>query len=309
MVDWPLAFKESQPLTIETYARALSALATSPVATDVGSLGGNPRDGYDRSVTITARRGDVRIQLAVIQTLRGPDDPDPVTALCGCTLHAPGAPFATKLATWMALRDALAQIGCTDRTLAWRPAPIVDEAEAAGETAAAARLRSDITAALVAEAPSCRHICLMSTRADIEAVLAAYVETQDIFNVVFEDCSLSALPTRFAGRFPNVESLSWVDDGIDGRALRGISLARLTRLHVRGSGLRHLSREDLAGFPMLADLCLENTPLEDLDPDIIEVCPGLRRVVIIETPLARDAAKIAVLRARCQAVHWQLTTY
>lgn len=121
-------------------------MAGHPAVVDIGSLSGSPRDGYDRSVRITAQRpgGDVRFELGLIQTLRGPDDPDLATRLCGGTLHAPAASFATKLAAWGALRDTLAPHGCTDRTLAWRPAPIVDDAEAAGETVAAARLRADI---------------------------------------------------------------------------------------------------------------------------------------------------------------------
>ena len=63
--------------------------------------------------------------------MRGPDDPGELSAVAG-TLAAPGAPFAAKLAAWESVRAALAPIGCDDATLAWQPAPLVDEAEAAG---------------------------------------------------------------------------------------------------------------------------------------------------------------------------------
>ena len=43
-----------------------------------------------------------------------------------------------------------------------------------------------------------------------------------------------------------------------------------------------------------------------LDPEIIDACPNLRRVMIIDTPLAADRAKLAVLQARWSAVRWEL---
>ncbi|MEO7729914.1 MAG: hypothetical protein ABIY55_03000 [Kofleriaceae bacterium] len=304
--DWPLAFRATQPVTIEACAGALAVAVGGPVAVAISSLSGNPRDGYDRTVHITGNRpGDeLRLELALLQSMRGPDDPETHTALCGCTLHAPTATFATRLAAWAAVRDALAAIACADCTLTWRPAPIVDAAEAAGDTAMVDRLRAEITAALVAEAPSCRHVTLMSTRADLEAVLAAYVDPQDISNVCFDDCSLSALPTGVARHFPNVENLSWTDDGIDGHALCGVVLPKLDRLHLQSSALRRVRRADLAGFPRLTELILLNNPLEDLAPEIIEACPMLRRVVITNTPVAGDAFKLAALRARWQGVVW-----
>ena len=307
MADWSLTFGETRPITIEMCEHVLSGVAGGPVNTDIGEFTGNPRDGYIRGVTITAQRpgGEMRLEMRLTQSERGPGDPLSHTSIGIVTLHAPAASFATKLATRHALRDALADIGCTDHTLVSMPAPIVDEAEAAGETATAARLRADITAALVAEAPSCRHVSLMSTRAeDIEAVLAAYVDPQAIRTVIFHDCGLNALPAGFA-RFPNVESLTFVENDIDGRALRGVSLPSLTNLYMGGSGIRQMSRADLAGFPMLARLLLQESQLRELDPDIIEVCQKLRRVLITNTPLARDARKIAALRARWKDVAWQ----
>lgn len=328
--DWYLSFGETRPITLEECQQVLSAFVGAPVTTEIGEFSGNPRDGYARTVTITAQRtGDeIRLEMRLTQMERGPDDPLASTSLGGVTIHAPAASFATKLAAWHALRDALVDIGCTDRTLVSCPSPIVDHAEAAGETTMAMRLRADITAALVAEAPRSRFsVSLMSPRADdLEAVLAAYVDPQAITSVSLEDCELRALPAGLA-RFPNIEQLSLVHNnidvrelcrvslpkltslslnGIDGSALRGISLPTLTTLNVRGPALRKVSRDDLAGFPGLTVLVLCSSQLEELDPDIIEVCPKLRRVLIMDTPLARDEARIAVLRDRWQAVHWEL---
>jgi hypothetical protein len=307
MTDWPLALRDMQPITIEACERTLSALVGSPAIVDIGSLSGSPRDGYNGVVRITAQHPDkeVRFEVAIMQSMRGPGDPDAHLSFCGVTLHAPGASFAEKLAAWGALRDAFSQIGCQDGTLTWRPATIVDEAETLGDTAMVARLRADITAALIAEVPAYRHVCLQETRADIDAVLAAYLQPENIRTVTFENCRLSALPAGVVGRFPNVEHLSWCDAAVEGHLLRGVSLSKVDRLHLRGPALRRLSREDVVGFPMLTELFLPYNPLEDLDPDIIEVCPNLRRVSISYTPLASDAPKLDALRARWQGVRWE----
>lgn len=307
MTDWPLALRETQPITIEACERTLSALVGSPATVDVGSLSGSPRDGYNGVVRITAQRpgADVRFEIAIMQSMRGPGDPEAHLSFCGVTLHAPSASFAAKLDAWGALRDAFSQIGCKDCTLTWRPATIVDEAEALGDTAMVARLRADITAALVAEAPAYRHVCLQETRADIEAVLAAYLQPENIRTVTFENCRLSALPAGVVRSFPNVEHLSWADDAAEGRLLRGVSLPKVEQLYLRGPAVRRLSREDVAGFPLLTELLLPHNPLEDLDPDIIEVCPNLRRAVITYTPLAGDAPKLDALRERWRGVRWE----
>lgn len=307
MTDWPLALRETQPITIEACERTLSALVGSPAIVDIGSLSGTPRDGYNGVVRITAQRpdGEVRFEVAIMQSMRGPGDPDAHLSFCGVTLHAPGVSFAEKLAAWGALRDAFSQIGCKDGTLTWRPATIVDEAEALGDATMVARLRADITAALVAEVPAYRHVCLQETRADIDAVLAAYLQPEHIRTVTFENCRLSALPAGVVSRFPNVEHLSWSDDAVDGHLLRGVSLSKVERLYLRGPALRRLGREDVAGFPALIELFLQYNPLEDLDLDIIEVCPNLRRVLLSGTPLESDAPRFAALRERWRGVRWE----
>jgi hypothetical protein len=307
MADWNLAFHESRPITVESCAHALSAVVGGPVTTDVGPIGGNPRDFYYRSVTVTAQRpgSDMRVEMRLGQSLRSPDDPEPLVSFGGVTLQAPAEPFAARLALWHALRDALAAIGCTDRTLAANPAPIVDDAEAAGETAIAARLRADITAALIAEIPAHRSVTLSGTRPDdIEAVLEAYLRPEDIVTVSFSDCGLQALPAAFA-RFPNISCLYVAEDGLDGRTLRGVSLPKLDTLGLGGARIRRVTKDDLAGFPALVMLAIQGSPLDELDPEIIEVCPKLGRVVIANTPLGRDDRKMSVLRARWKQIRWE----
>lgn len=296
VADWWLTFRERRPFTVDACARALSTVAGAPATTALG-----PREGEQRSVTITALApaGTLRIETKIRQWLGSRGEPSNV--LHGTTLHAPDATFADKLAIWHALRDALAELGCTDATLADRPAPIVDEAEAAGELVTAARLRAEITAALVEYARACSNVRLISPRADdIDAILAAYRRPEQVTDVTLVDCELRELPASFA-RFTRIQRLTLVDAGIDGHVLRGAQLPRLTTL-VLGGGVRHVHREDLAGCPDLEQLELANSQLVALDPDIVEVCRKLRRVAIASTPLDRDARSTALLRARWPAV-------
>jgi hypothetical protein len=75
------------------------------------------------------------------------------------------------------------------------------------------------------------------------------------------------------------------------------ALPKLARLRLEG-GFQRVTRADVLGFPALEILDLRNSALEDLDPEIAGVCPRLTRVDIEDTPLFRDARKLAVLRAR-----------
>jgi hypothetical protein len=152
VADWCLNFQRSEPSTIEECERVLSGIA-GPVTTTLDSYSGNPRDFYLRTITLTAEpgRSGLRIELVLYQHARAPDDPDPILS-AGITIALRGtsALYATKLATWHALRDALARIGFTDRTIDMKPTMIVDDANAAGDVATATRLRAEI--AVVREA-------------------------------------------------------------------------------------------------------------------------------------------------------------
>jgi hypothetical protein len=112
VTDWILHVRESQPVALEGYVQALSAFVDGPVETEREELSGNPRDGYYRGVTLRAQRpgDDVRIEMWLIQATSGLDESDVTTRPSGCSLHVP---IATRQATWTALRDALARIGCT----------------------------------------------------------------------------------------------------------------------------------------------------------------------------------------------------
>lgn len=300
--DWSLSFRASQPFTLEACTRALSAIA-GPVTADIGELVGNPRDFYSRSVSLAAQSRTRNVAMSISQAMMGDDDPNPINSIGSVTLRdAPGESFATRLATWQALRDALANLGCADITLTGYPAAIVDDAVAAGDAATAARLRADITAALIAEAPAWRHVHLSSTRVDdIERVLAAYIDPLSIRTLILSRCGLRSLPAGCA-RFANTETLTFVEPDIDGTALRGVSLPRLESLDLSGSGVRQLGRDDLAGFPSLTGLYLQGSQLALLDPDIIKVCPSLRRVIVTNTPLERSENALADLQAQ-----WRVT--
>jgi hypothetical protein len=49
-------------------------------------------------------------------------------------------------------------------------------------------------------------------------------------------------------------------------------------------------------------MCRAQTPLEWLEPSILESSPALRRVVLTGTPLAKDSRALAPLRAAWPAV-------
>ena len=206
MTDWYLHFLQSQPITIEACERARSVLAGA-VTTTYAPYTGNPRDFYARTVTLAAeaRGGGLRIELRLQQAAWAPHDPDPVIS-DGVTvvLHAITAPFATKLATWHALRDALATLGCADRTIDMKPIAIVDEAEVAGDLATAARLRAAIAVVRAGEAAVRRRM------EDLRALDAAQIAGAPVVSPL-----AAVAPANPAGLASSLPALD------DGPALRG----------------------------------------------------------------------------------------
>jgi hypothetical protein len=305
MIDWNLSFQAPLSLAPDTIAGALAKFCGAPVTTSIGELDGNPRDYYWRSVAITGRRGDVVVTVSLSQHFMSTTDPDPDTEIHNVGFTTPQVSFPQMREVWNGLRDALGAIGCTDLTLV-RPAAarIVARMENAGETALAAALRAEITAALVAEARTeVPFIYLTSSRADLDAVLAACPPTTT--RVFFEDCRFKTLP-RALERFTDLTYLQITEEDIDGDLLRGWSFPRLAWLSLRGSSVRRLAREDVAGFPDLDNLDCYRSKLRWLDPEIIGVCPSLTRVGIADTPLARDAETVKALKARWPKVTWDV---
>ncbi len=304
MADWYLTFKGARSIAIEACKRLLAAVVDGSVTLAVGELSGNPRDFYSRAVSVTGTRGAVHVALRASQGLRDAGDPEAILTDVSITLSSETAAYPEKLATWRALETAFAAFGWSDQTLTLGAAPIVDDAEAAGDQATATSLRNRITTALIANASRTRHVSIASPRVDVEPILAAYQEPEQIVSFSMSDCGLRTLPTGFA-RFPNLECLSFEDDTFDGSVLRGVSLPKLQRLSLCGKALRRVSKQDLAGFPALEILTLAGSPLESLDPDIVDACPQLTRVYVEGTPLSGNARAMAELRAHWPRMLWR----
>lgn len=307
MTDWYLELAPKSVVTLDVGERLLRSVIGDAVEIRRGEMTGNPRDFYTRTITIAAQSPvePMRVELGFLENMRGENDPEAYVEFQSVKLHTLEAPFAMMLATWHALRDAFAQLGCIDRTIP--QASMVDDAEAAGDVATGEALRAQTTAQLLAKAREERHVHLSHVRllpGSIEDILAAYPD--GITSVVLWGLGLMALPAGFA-RFTEIDHLTLLEDDIDASVLRGLARPRLTTLNVRLRGLSRVTREDLAGFPLLGLLAIEHCQLEDLDADIIDVCPKLYRVMIAGTPLAKNPERIATLRARWPGVHtWDL---
>lgn len=301
MASWLLSFAHPQSLSIEICERLMATFVGAPVQLTIGELSGNPRDFYSRSITITGRRGDLEVTLSTSQAMRGDDDPEAIITHAYVTLQSDT--YATKLAAWRELQDAFAAIGCCEQTLQMGAAPILDDAKAAGDETTANLLRDNIAGALVAQARLTRSVGITSPRVDIEPILLAYEEPEHIVSFTLSDCGLRSLPVAFA-RFPNMKSLSLEEDAFDGSILRGVSLPKLESLRLAGKSLRRVTKDDLAGFPALEILSCINSPLEELDPNVIDVCPKLVRVYVQNTPLARNERAMADLRMRWPGMKW-----
>ena len=124
--DWTLAFDRPGSPPLPTLEGVVSRVV-GPTTLEPGELSGNPRDGYARTVTLTAHdpTAEVYLTVSVLQALTGEDDPDPHSAINGAHLFVRGRSAGEKLAACHALREALAALGFTApaRASASGPAP------------------------------------------------------------------------------------------------------------------------------------------------------------------------------------------
>ena len=305
MAHWRLVFRCPQPdpalppLPIATVAELVSDVLGVPVEVAGGPLTGNPRDMFTRIATITGQRSDVRFEVSTMQWAASASDTNPMIGDLHVMLDGPPSTFAAKLDIYDKLRDAFATLGSADATLITAPYPIVDNAEAIGELATAARLRAEIRQALIGEAHKYTSVRIVDTRVDdIEAVLAAYPSPEKKDGITLENCKLGKLPAGVA-RFTNVRFLKFVDTATDLEPLRGVSFPRIAQLLLQGSNIKRITREDVAGLPSLVELDLHGSAVEELDPRIIEVCPKLQHVCVSSTPLE---ARMTALRAAWNGV-------
>lgn len=318
MGTWYLSFRSAEPLTLAAWAQ-LFAEIVGPVTTTASAWAGNPRDFYSRTIQL----GAPRACMTLIEHARGVDDPE-ASIDPGPSIVIADGPFAEKLALWSALRSALARAGCREQILPGRGAVIVRDAEAAGETALAARLRAETVAALVADPGF--HISLDSLRlAEMETVLAAHPRPETVTSLALTRCPASQLLARFSGIEGVALAEMRADDielvlGVHPRpeVLHSIGLhacdmhalpdafARFPNLErfSMDTGIRELAQADVANKSHLVLLDFEHSPIEVLDPDIIEVCPHLHRVFLFGTPLSKDQAKMDVLYGRWPGVEW-----
>lgn len=297
--EWLLSYGTPRSLSIAECERAM-ATAVDSITTTIGELEGNPRDFYARRVTIEGTRDGVALALSASQGMLVHDDPEPI--ISSVTVRATG-PAAQKLAAWPTITAAFERLGCVETTYAHHAAAIIDEADARGDVATATRVREATLAALVAQARHTAHVAIRAPRVDVEPILAAYEAAERIVSVSLSDCGLTALPAGLA-RFPAIVWLSLHENGLDGSAFRGLARPALRELTLQGAGLRRFAKQDLEGLPALEALRCDQSGLEELDPDLIEVCPKLRRVSIDGTPLAADEARMVALRARWPLVRW-----
>lgn len=300
MPEWELAFGNGPRAQLEALYRALADATGGQVFSDSMEPTGNPRDGFYRDITLTAERpdGQLRIAMELREQTGGPGD-----QIWILSSELRGTNYAIKRAAYHLLRDALGKLDYVDETIAKNPAAIVDDAEAAGNTVLASQMRAEITARLVenARTNTDSRIVLRSPRADLATVLAAYPHPETITRITIANGRLRTLPAALA-RFVNLDTLSVGEDEIDASLVRGAAFPTVKTLVLGRTAIRRLTRDDLAGFPALEELTLHESKLEDLDADIVEVCPNLRSVLFARTPLAADPAKLAALHARWKQV-------
>lgn len=110
-VDARHALRGSQRLAIEQWEELLASVVGA-IVTTCGEWSGNPRDFYSRSITFTGVRDDVHVTVHLLEHRRGPGDPE--------QFIDPGPQVALRGAAgvdevWIAVRQALARVGCVEQ--------------------------------------------------------------------------------------------------------------------------------------------------------------------------------------------------
>lgn len=240
------------------------------VTTTFGSFNGNPRDFYSRTITLTAepRGSGLRIELELQQAAMAPNDPDPIIS-DGITvaLRGASASYATKLAMWHALRDALSQVGYIDRTIEQKPTMIADEAKAAGDLETAARVRAEIVVVRKAEAAVRRRMKRLRARdaaqgIDREARPSPPKPDPAVKPVVLKPRP----PPQVTFRAGVLEVSGWLDVAalrtlIASGEYRGATKVMLAWTALRDEGVAYLARS--GGFPSVTELRLGRTGMTD----------------------------------------------
>lgn len=140
--DWYLDFSHSESLSITECEQLIEALV-GRVTTEIGELEGNSRDGHSRRVLIKGQRDELDLALETYQAHRGLSEPDP--HITSATVRMSGT-YPRNLATWRALTEAFMKLGWKDNTSHPATIVIVVDAENAGDTATADRLRTECVA-------------------------------------------------------------------------------------------------------------------------------------------------------------------
>ena len=296
-MSWSLRFASADGAPHDVIAQLLTAqFGTVSVSTDDWS--GNPRDGYARGWTLRAggREPGLAAVVTFVEHAQSQDSEGPPnTTSLAVELCADALAVHARLAQWHALAAAFAVLGYRDRSLLACPRQIALELDAAGLAAEAAKLRADVTLALLEAVTRDRSVTLARTCPDdLDRVLRAWVQPGEIVSVSFSRCGLTALPAALAC-FPNARFLYLDEPALDAFALDGWSFPRLEMLSLTGSGATRLTAEALRGLPAVQTIFLADTPLESVDPGVRVACPGLERLHLRATPLARDTARVAAL--------------
>ena len=154
MAYWRLIFRgpgdPSRWSSLTDIASLVAKAIGAPVETyEVETLEGNPHDAYVGRATITGKRPDAAVRVAIeVMQYSAYSTGARQNSDIFVELQALPAEFAAKLETWHRLRDALAPIHYVDETLTScneeHSSRIVDEAERFGHTETAARLRREM---------------------------------------------------------------------------------------------------------------------------------------------------------------------
>jgi hypothetical protein len=232
---WNLRFQKATRAPVHAIEAVLVA-AFGPVARTCTPWRGDARDGYSRAWELRSRGGvpalEATVQFTEASRFESSSE-DPDTTSLRVT-YGGAADAIAMLARWRALTAAFAELGYTDESLTYSPRTIALDLDAAGLAEEAAKLRSDVTRALVQAVPKFASVILSSQCPDdVEAVLAAYQKPREMKALSLADSGFCALPAGFA-RFANVEHLNVNERAFDGAKLEGWSFPKVQMLSLSG---------------------------------------------------------------------------